>query len=84
MGIGSPLNSLVAELMNYQNPGLHTELFADGCLEPIEKGIINGACRKIDKGQMVASFLLGSQKVYEHIDHNDKVQMRDIKYTNDP
>lgn len=84
MGIGSLPNALAAELKNHQNLGLHTEMFADGCLELIEKGIINGACKKIDKGQVVASFLLGSQKVYDFIDHNVKVQMRDIKYTNDP
>lgn len=84
MGIGSLPNALAAELKDHQNLGLHTEMFADGCLELIEKGIINGACKKIDKDKVVASFLLGSHKVYDFIDHNEKVQMRDIKYTNDP
>lgn len=84
MGIGLLPNALAAELRNHQNLGLHTEMFADGCLELIEKGVINGECKKIDNGQVVASFLLGSQKVYDYIDHNEKVQMRDIKYTNDP
>ncbi len=84
MGIGSLPNALAAQLKAHQNLGLHTEMFADGCLELIEKGVINGACKKIDNGKVVASFLLGSQKVYDFIDHNEKVQMRDIKYTNDP
>ena len=84
MGIGSLPNALAAQLKNHQNLGLHTEMFADGCLELIEKGVINGVCKKIDKGKVVASFLLGSQRVYDFIDHNEKVQMRDIKYTNDP
>lgn len=84
MGIGSLPNALAAELKNHQNLGLHTEMFADGCLELIEKGIINGACKEIDNGQVVASFLLGSQRVYDFIDHNPLVQMRDIQYTNNP
>lgn len=84
MGIGSLPNALAAELKGHKNLGLHTEMFADGCLELIDKGIINGACKKIDKGQIVASFLLGSQRVYDFIDYNPTVQMRDIKYTNDP
>ena len=84
MGIGALPNALAAELKAHQNLGLHTEMFADGCLELIERGIINGACKKIDNGQVVASFLLGSQRVYDYIDHNERVQMRDIKYTNDP
>ena len=84
MGIGALPNALAAELKDHQNLGLHTEMFADGCLELIEKGIINGACKTIDKGKVVASFLLGSQRVYDYIDQNESVQMRDIKYTNDP
>lgn len=84
MGIGALPNAIVSELNSHKNLGLHTEMFADGCLDLIEKGIINGACKSIDRGQVVASFLLGSQKLYDFIDHNELVQMRDIKYTNDP
>ena len=84
MGIGALPNALSTQLHNHKNLGLHTEMFADGVLELIEKGVINGACKKIDTGKLVASFLLGSQKVYDFIDHNPMVQMRDIKYTNDP
>lgn len=45
---------------------------------------MNGANKKIDKGKIVASFLLGSQDVYSFIDHNPDVLMKDIKYVNDP
>ena len=84
MGIGALPNALAAQLTGHKNLGLHTEMFADGILDLIERGIINGACKKIDNGKVVASFLLGSKKVYDFIDHNPAVQMRDIKYTNDP
>ena len=84
MGIGSLPNALAAQLGNHKNLGIHTEMFADGVLDLIEKGIINGAAKKIDTGKTVASFLLGSQRVYDFIDHNPAVQMREIKYTNDP
>lgn len=46
MGIGSLPNALATELQSHQNLGLHTEMFADGCLDLIEKGVINGACKK--------------------------------------
>ena len=84
MGIGALPNALASQLVNHKNLGIHTEMFADGVLDLIEKGVVNGACKKIDSGKVVASFLLGSQKVYDFIDHNPVVQMRDIKYTNDP
>lgn len=84
MGIGALPNALAAQLHGHRNLGLHTEMFADGVLELIEKGVINGACKKLDTGKVVASFLLGSQKVYQFIHHNPAVLMKDIKYTNDP
>lgn len=84
MGIGALPNALAAQLGGHKNLGLHTEMFADGLLGLIKKGVINGACKKIDTGKVVASFLLGSQEVYSYIDNNPCVNMRDIGYTNDP
>ena len=84
MGIGALPNALASQLEEHKDLGIHTEMFADGVLRLIEKGIINGACKKIDTGKVVASFLLGSQKVYDFLDHNPRALMRDIKYTNDP
>ena len=84
MGIGALPNALAAELADHKNLGVHTEMFADGILRLIRKGVVNGECKAIDKGQVVASFLLGSNDVYNFIDHNPAVIMKDIKYTNDP
>ena len=84
MGIGALPNALAAQLKDHRDLGVHTEMFADGILRLIRSGVVNGANKKIDRGQVVASFLLGSQDVYSFIDHNPVVAMRDIKYTNDP
>ena len=59
-------------------------MFADGILRLIGMGVVTGANKAIDKGKIVASFLLGSQKVYSFIDHNPDVLMKDIGYVNDP
>ncbi|MCQ2174361.1 MAG: 4-hydroxybutyrate CoA-transferase [Bacteroidales bacterium] len=84
MGIGALPNALAGELSGHRNLGLHTEMFADGLLKLIKAGVINGACKKIDTGKVVASFLLGSQEVYSFIDHNPDVLMKDIAYANNP
>ena len=84
MGIGALPNALAAQLGGHKNLGLHTEMFADGLLRLIKAGVINGAAKAIDKGKVVASFLLGSQEVYDFIDDNPDVLMKDIAYTNDP
>ena len=84
MGIGALPNALAAQLSGHRHLGLHTEMFADGLLKLIKSGVIDGSRKKIDTGKVVASFLLGSQDVYSFIDHNPAVNMRDIKYTNNP
>lgn len=84
MGIGAIPNAVLAQLGNHKNLGIHTEMFADGVLSLVEKGVINGANKKLDKGQMVSTFLMGSQKVYDFIDQNPMVKMMDVGYTNDP
>lgn len=84
MGIGALPNALAGELSGHKNLGLHTEMFADGLLRLINKGVINGKCKEIDNGKVVASFLLGSPDVYSFIDNNPDVLMRDIGYVNDP
>ena len=84
MGIGALTNALAAQLRGHKHLGLHTEMFADGLLRLIKAGVIDGACKKIDTGKVVASFLLGSNDVYSFIDDNPAVLMKDIRYTNDP
>ena len=84
MGIGAMPNAICACLDSHKHLGLHTEMFSDGALTLIKKGVIDGSCKAIDTGKVVASFLLGSQAVYDFIGRNPAVQMRDIAYTNDP
>ena len=84
MGIGAIPNAVLAQLGDHKNLGIHTEMFADGVLPLVKKGVINGMNKKIDKGKMVSTFLMGSQEVYDFIDDNPMVAMMDVGYTNDP
>lgn len=82
MGIGGIPNAVLAELGNHKNLGVHTEMFSDGLLPLVEKGVVNGKDKQIDKGKIVASFLMGSQAVYDFIDDNPMVAMMDVAHTN--
>jgi len=84
MGIGAIPNAVLAQLGNHKNLGIHTEMFADGVLPLVESGVINGANKVLDKGKMISTFLMGSQKVYDFIHNNPQVGMMDVGYTNDP
>ena len=82
MGIGSIPNAVLSQLGNHKNLGVHTEMFADGVLNLVRKGVINGMNKKIDKGKIVSTFVMGSKEVYDFLDVNPGVAMMDVGYTN--
>lgn len=84
MGIGSIPNAILSCLGNHKNLGIHTEMFSDGILPLVKKDIINGSCKKLDKGKIVSTFVMGTHKIYNFIDNNPQVLMKDVEYTNDP
>ncbi|MBQ9313040.1 MAG: acetyl-CoA hydrolase/transferase family protein [Bacteroidales bacterium] len=84
MGIGTIPNAILAELGNHKDLGVHTEMFSDGVLPLVEKGVINGRNKKLDTGKMVSTFLMGSQKLYSFLNNNPDVLMKECSYTNDP
>ncbi len=83
MGIGAIPNAVLSQLGNHKNLGVHTEMFADGILPLVEKGVVNGAMIGIDVGKMTSTFLMGSKKLYDFVDDNPGVVMKDVGYTND-
>ncbi|MDR1005526.1 MAG: 4-hydroxybutyrate CoA-transferase [Bacteroidales bacterium] len=84
MGIGAIPNAVLAQLGNHKNLGIHTEMFADGILPLVEKGVINGMNKKLNRGKIISTFAMGSQQLYDFIDNNPQVEMKDVGYTNSP
>lgn len=82
MGIGGIPNAVLAQLGNHKDLGVHTEMFADGILPLVEKGVVNGKHKNLDRGKMVASFLMGTKALYDFVDDNPRVAMMDVGYTN--
>ncbi len=83
MGIGGIPNVVLSNLMNHKRLGIHTEMFSDGILPLIEKGIITGEDKVVKRGKIVTCFAIGSQKLYDFIDDNPIVHFKEAAYTND-
>lgn len=84
LGIGALPNAVLAQLDGHKDLGIHTEMFADGVLRLVEKGVVTGRKKVSDPGKIVSTFLMGSKEVYDFIDDNPMVHMMDVGYTNDP
>lgn len=83
MGIGSIPNAVLAALEGHQKLGVHTEMFSDGLIPLIEKGIITGEKKKILSEKIVSTFVMGSRKLYDFVDDNPGVLMMDVAFVND-
>ncbi len=83
MGIGGIPNVVLSNLMNHKRLGIHTEMFSDGVLPLIEKGVITGEEKEIKTGKIVTCFAMGSQKLYDFIDDNPLIHFKEAGYTND-
>ncbi|MDO9274642.1 MAG: acetyl-CoA hydrolase/transferase C-terminal domain-containing protein [Lutibacter sp.] len=83
MGIGSIPNAVLSRLGNHKDLGLHTEMFSDGVIDLILKDVINGNYKGINAGRALATFLMGSKRLYDYVDDNPFIEMRSCDYVND-
>ncbi|MEK7724171.1 MAG: acetyl-CoA hydrolase/transferase C-terminal domain-containing protein, partial [Acidobacteriota bacterium] len=84
MGIGAIPNAVLLALTNHKDLGVHTEMFSDGLISLLESGVVNGRKKKIHPKKVVASFVMGTRKLYDFIDDNPEIAMLDVAYVNDP
>lgn len=82
-GIGSVPDAVLKQLSNHKGLGLHTEMFSDGVLPLIEKGVITNEFKKKHRGKIATGFVLGSRKLYDFVDDNPSVAVLNIDYVND-
>lgn len=82
-GIGAMPDAVLALLEDRRNLGMHTELFSDGVVRLADIGVINGANKSVNRGKLVAGFVIGRRPTYDFIHNNPLVEMRPQDYVND-
>lgn len=83
-GIGAIPNAVISLLGGYKNLGIHTELISDGLIDLVESGVVNGIEKKTYPGKIVATFALGTQRLYDFLDENPSVEFLPVEVVNDP
>ncbi|MDL2324686.1 4-hydroxybutyrate--acetyl-CoA CoA transferase [Ruminococcaceae bacterium OttesenSCG-928-A16] len=84
LGIGGIPNALAAGLKGKRNLGIHTEMITDGMVDLVECGAVNGSMKTLYKHKIVGTFAMGSQKLYDFMDNNPSIVMKNGNWTNDP
>jgi len=83
MGIGAIPNAVLKALDGHKDLGIHTEMFSDGVIDLVEKGVITGKKKVKHPEKIVAGFVMGSRRLYDFVDDNPMIAMLDIQYVND-
>ena len=83
MGIGGIPDQVLANLSSHKDLGIHTEMFSDGIIPLIEKGVITNRHKKLNAGKSVTGFMAGTRKLYDFVDDNPAIRVMDIGYVND-
>jgi len=82
-GIGAIPDAALMALRDHKNLGMHTEMFSDGVIDLIERGVLNGSKKEIYKGKVVTGFCMGSKKLYDYLDDNPAFEFLDSSFVND-
>ena len=84
VGIGSIPNALLAGLGGHRDLGVHTELLSDGLIDLVEKGVVTGTRKRLAPGKVVATFALGTERLYDFLHENPAVELLPVDHVNDP
>jgi acyl-CoA hydrolase len=83
MGIGAIPDAVLAALTGHKDLGVHTEMFSDGLIDLVERGVVTNERKRVHPGKIVATFVVGSRRLYDFLDDNPMVAMLDVAYVND-
>jgi acetyl-CoA hydrolase len=83
-GIGAVPDSVLRLLTDRKHLGVHTELFSDGVIDLVERGVIDGEMKSLHRGKIIAGFTVGTQRLYDFVNDNPIIEMHPTEYVNDP
>lgn len=84
MGIGAIPDFVLQYLSDRKGLGIHSEMFSDGTIELVERGVITNEMKTLHPGKIVAGFVLGTKKLYDFINNNPMIEFHRQEYVNDP
>jgi acyl-CoA hydrolase len=84
IGYGGIPDAVVMQLTHKHDLGIHTEMIGDGILTLVESGAVTNRRKNYLPGKMVATFALGSNKLYRFMERNPVLEIHPVDFTNDP
>ncbi|NLZ71746.1 MAG: butyryl-CoA:acetate CoA-transferase [Clostridiaceae bacterium] len=86
LGIGGMPNAVGAMIAksDLKDLGIHSEMYVDSMMDMTKAGVITGQRKNLDRGKQVFAFAMGSNEMYEFMDHNPQIVSAPVDYVNSP
>ena len=84
VGLGRIPNEMLKYLTNRRDLGIHSDVITEPLVDLIETGVVNGVRKSIHPNKVVASYCMGTRRLYALIDNNPAFSFHPIDYTCDP
>ncbi|WP_407306503.1 acetyl-CoA hydrolase/transferase family protein [Desulfosporosinus sp. SB140] len=84
LGIGAIPDAVLLFLKGKKDLGIHSEMFSDGVVALAEAGVITNRKKTSNPGKFIATFLMGTRKLYDFVNNNPNVELHPVDYVNDP
>lgn len=84
LGIGGVASAIGGFLKEKRDLGIHTEMFVNALVDLLKCGAANNSKKTLLPGKTVLGFSLGSQEMYDFMDHNPDIEARPFEFVNDP
>jgi acyl-CoA hydrolase len=83
MGIGAIPGAVTSFLRDKKDLGIHTEMLTDSVVDLVEAGVVTGTAKERNRGKILCTFMLGTERLYRFAHDNPMVEMRACDFTND-
>jgi acyl-CoA hydrolase len=84
VGIGGIPNAILSALGGHRDLGVHTELISDGVMDLVERGVVTGVAKQLNRTKTVGTFALGTRRLYDFLHENTALELWPVRYVNDP
>ncbi len=84
IGFGSLPHTILKYLDKKKDLGIHTQLITDAFIPLIEQNVITNRKKTLLPGRIVASMVMGTEKIYDYVDNNPMFYFRTSEFVSNP
>jgi acyl-CoA hydrolase/RimJ/RimL family protein N-acetyltransferase len=78
IGLGRVPNEALRHLQDRRDLGIHSDVITDGVMDLVEAGVVTGRLKTHHRDRIVASYCLGTRRLYDFIDENPRFEFLPI------